>query len=63
MPNETNRLKIARRLASEGWTETDGGRHGVFKNPARPGVTIAVPRHRTVSPGVARDVAKKAGWI
>jgi hypothetical protein len=37
--------------------------HDKFANPARDGVLIIVPRHRTVSPGVARDIAKKAGWI
>jgi hypothetical protein len=29
---------------------------------ARQGVLFIAPRHRTISPGVARDIAKKAGW-
>ncbi len=61
--SETNRAKIVRRLEAEGWVGKAGGQHDVFKSPAHPGVTIAVPRHRSVSPGVARDVAKRAGWI
>jgi mRNA interferase HicA len=40
-----------------------GGNHDKFTNPNREGVLIIVPRHRVVSPGVARDIAKKAGWI
>jgi predicted RNA binding protein YcfA (HicA-like mRNA interferase family) len=40
-----------------------GGRHDKFEHPARPGVLIVVPRHREVSPGVARSIAKTAGWI
>jgi hypothetical protein len=32
-----------------------GGNHDKFTNPNREGVLIIVPRHRVVSPGVARD--------
>jgi predicted RNA binding protein YcfA (HicA-like mRNA interferase family) len=38
-----------------------GGAHDVFRHPVR-GV-IAVPRHRVLSPGVARSIAKTAGWL
>ncbi|MET0742824.1 MAG: type II toxin-antitoxin system HicA family toxin [Microvirga sp.] len=37
-------------------------RHDVYRNTAKPGV-ITVPRHRTLSPGVARSVARSAGWL
>ena len=60
---ETNRAKVVRRLEADAWVGTSGGRHDVFKTPSRPGATIVVPRHRTLSPGVARDIAKRAGWI
>ncbi len=63
MANDASRAKIVRRLEGEGWIGAPGGRHDVFKHPGQPGVTIAVPRHRTVSPGVARDISKRAGWI
>ena len=63
MANETDRAKVVRRLKSENWIGTAGARHDVFKNVGKLGVTIAVPRHRTLSPSVARDIAKKAGWI
>lgn len=59
---ETNTAKIIRRLESEGWTGRNGGRHDVFTHADMPGVRIVVPRHRTVSLGVVRDIAKKAGW-
>ena len=58
---ETNTRKIISRLGREGWINVSGGSHK-FKDDARPGVIIVVPRHRTRSPGVARSIAKLAGW-
>jgi predicted RNA binding protein YcfA (HicA-like mRNA interferase family) len=58
---ETSRSKIVARLERDGWQGHAGGRHDVFKHPARPG-RIIVPRHRTLSPGVARALARAAGW-
>jgi predicted RNA binding protein YcfA (HicA-like mRNA interferase family) len=63
MGNETNTRKIIARLEREGWIISHGGRHDKFDHPAYPNVTLILPRHREVSPGVARDIAKKAGWI
>lgn len=58
---ETNTAKIIRRLKNEGWVfERHGGAHDIYKHPERG--TIQIPRHRTVSPGVAQSIAKKAGW-
>jgi predicted RNase H-like HicB family nuclease len=37
------------------------GDHDVYKHPTRPG-RIIVPRHHTLSSGVARAIAKAAGW-
>jgi predicted RNA binding protein YcfA (HicA-like mRNA interferase family) len=59
---ETNRNKVVARLARDGWVGRHGGDHDVYKHPARPG-RIVVPRHRTLSPGVARVIAKVAGWL
>jgi predicted RNA binding protein YcfA (HicA-like mRNA interferase family) len=58
---ETNRSKVAARLEREGWQSRAGGAHDVYKHPARTG-RIIVPRHRTLSTGVARAIAKAAGW-
>ena len=58
---ESNTRKIIRRLEREGWVNESGGKHDVFKHPD--GRKIAVPRHRTQSPRVARSIAKVAGWI
>ncbi|HEY4942813.1 MAG TPA: type II toxin-antitoxin system HicA family toxin [Rhizomicrobium sp.] len=58
---ETDRSKIAARLLRDGWVVRHGGAHDVFKHPSRPG-RIVLPRHRSISPGVARAVAKQAGW-
>lgn len=58
---ETNRQSVARRLEREGWQCRNGGRHDIYKHPVRPG-RIVLPRHRVLSPGVAREIAKIAGW-
>jgi predicted RNA binding protein YcfA (HicA-like mRNA interferase family) len=60
---ETNTRKIVARLEREGWVKEAGGRHDKFTNAAKPGVLIVVPRHREQSPGVARSIAKSAGWV
>ena len=59
---EANRAKIVSRLAREGWINRGGGSHDVYTHLARPGSIISVPRHRILSPGVARAIAKQAGW-
>jgi predicted RNA binding protein YcfA (HicA-like mRNA interferase family) len=59
---ETDARKIVARLRREGWTNVGGGNHDKFSNTSRPNVLIIVPRHKVLSPGVARDIAKKAGW-
>jgi predicted RNA binding protein YcfA (HicA-like mRNA interferase family) len=59
---ETNRAKIVSRLTREGWELTrHGGEHDVYKHQVK-GV-ISVPRHRTLSIGVARSIAKAARWL
>jgi hypothetical protein len=60
---ETNRGKVVARLVWEGWVERHGGEHDVYTNPSRPGRIISVPRHGTLSIGVARKIAKEAGWL
>ncbi|HEY7664718.1 MAG TPA: type II toxin-antitoxin system HicA family toxin [Xanthobacteraceae bacterium] len=60
---ETNRAKVVARLGRDGWILLrHGGEHDVYGHPRKVGVVI-VPRHRTLSPGVARSIAKAAGWI
>jgi predicted RNA binding protein YcfA (HicA-like mRNA interferase family) len=45
-----------------GWTlARNGSEHDVYKHSSKAGIVI-LPRHRTVSPGVARSIAKAAGW-
>lgn len=60
---ETNTRKVIRRLEAEGWVNVGGGAHDRFKHPNQPGSLIVVPRHRELSIGVARSVAKSAGWV
>ena len=60
---ETNARKIVARLEKEGWTNIGGGRHDRFINKTRPDVMIIVPRHRELTPGVARSIARSASWI
>ncbi len=58
---ETSRAKVVRRLIAEGWTNMGGKEHDKFVKAGQP--SIQVPRHRTLTPGVARSIAKAAGWI
>lgn len=53
-----SRLRHALR---DGWIARRDGGHDVFKHPDRKG-RIVLPRHRELSIGVARAVAKQAGW-
>ena len=58
---ETNTAKIVRRLKSEGgFLGQPGAPPDTYTNPKRE--KIRVPRHRTVPPGVAQSIARKAGW-
>jgi predicted RNA binding protein YcfA (HicA-like mRNA interferase family) len=59
---ETNRGKVVARLEREGWMPRHGGDHDVYKHASKPG-RIVVARHRTLSIGVARMIAKAAGWL
>lgn len=60
MQHETNTGKIIARLKREGWENVGGTKHTKFRKVGR--LPIMVPRHRTVSPGVAQSIAKAAGW-
>lgn len=60
---ETNTRKIVTRLEREGWRNVGGGKHDRYEHEAHPDVMIVVPRHREQSPGVARSIARLAGWI
>jgi mRNA interferase HicA len=59
---ETNRAKIVARLEREGWQLRHGGKHDIYQHRRFPGRAIVVPRHRTLSPGVARQIARAAEW-
>ena len=59
---ETNTRKIIARLERDGWLKATGGKHDKYTHPGKPGVLIVVPRHREQSLGVARSIAKSAGW-
>jgi predicted RNA binding protein YcfA (HicA-like mRNA interferase family) len=60
---DTNARSIIKRLEAEGWRNVGGGSHDRFVHDDRPGDMIVVPRHREVSPGVGRSIAKAARWI
>ena len=62
MPPETDRRRVVQRLETEGWENRGGGHCDVYEHAVKPTVKIAIPRHRTLSPGVARQIAKLAGW-
>jgi predicted RNA binding protein YcfA (HicA-like mRNA interferase family) len=54
--------EIVARLERDGWTMEHGGAHDLFTNPAFPEKLIVVPRHKDLSIGVSRKIAKNAGW-
>ncbi len=60
---ETNARKVIDRLKAEGWNNMGGGSHDRFVRKDRPEMMIVVPRHRELSPGVARSIARAAGWL
>ena len=61
--HETDRAKVVARLLNDGWIlARHGAEHGIY-NRVPPPSAISVPRHRTLSPGVARQIAKGAGWV
>ena len=59
---ETNTRKIVAKLMAEGWLDIGGGSHDRFIHDEKRGVMITVPRHRELTPGTARSIAKAAGW-
>jgi hypothetical protein len=60
---ETNTRKVVAGLRSEGWVEIGGNKHDKHEHVDRPDLLIIVPRHKQLSPGVARSIARLAGWI
>jgi hypothetical protein len=63
MPNvETNRARIVSRLIREGWVSEGGAKHEKYAHAKRPGIKIMVPRHKSLTIGVARNIANAAGW-
>ena len=59
---ETNTRKVVARLKRDGWFIAHRGRHDIYEHAEKPG-GIQVPRHRELSSGVARSIARSAGWI
>ncbi len=59
---ETNRTRIVSRLISEGWLSEGGAKHEKFYHPERPGNKIMVPRHKDMTYGVAKSIARAANW-
>ena len=55
-------MKIVSRLQAEGWGCEGGAKHDKFSHPNRVH-KIMVPRHITLTRGVARVIAKAAGWL
>ena len=59
---ETKTDRIRRKLEKDGWhLARDGSGHDISRPLSLKGI-ITLPRYKTVSLGVARSIAKKAGW-
>ena len=61
MEIELVRARIVARLVREGWADRGGAKHDKFEKAGCQ--AVIVPRHRMLSPGVARSIAKGAGWL
>ena len=60
---DTATRRIRRRLEKDGWfLSRRGGAHDIYRHPEIEGI-VTLPRHRQVTPAVARSIARKAGWI
>ena len=60
---QTNSVQIRRRLEGDGWyLARHGSGHDIYRHPVITGI-ITLPRHRTISRGVARSIAEKADWL
>jgi predicted RNA binding protein YcfA (HicA-like mRNA interferase family) len=60
MQHETNTARIMAGLEKDGWENVGGTKHAKFRKSGH--LPIMVPRHRTVTPGVAQSIARAAGW-
>jgi hypothetical protein len=60
---EANTRKVVARLKVDLWIDVGGSKHDKFEHANRPDVLIIVPRHKQLSPGVARSIAGLAGWV
>lgn len=59
---ESKTTKVKQRLENDGWyLARNGANHDIYRHPTIPGI-VTLPRHRTLSPGVYRSIAKKANW-
>jgi len=59
---ECDRARVVTHLLRGGWISEGGTKHEKFAHPEKPGAKVMVPRHQTLSPGVARSIAKAANW-
>ena len=49
-------------LEREGWyLDRHGSSHDIYRHPRIKGI-ITLPRHPVLSIGMARSIARKAGW-
>jgi predicted RNA binding protein YcfA (HicA-like mRNA interferase family) len=60
---ETETRKIIARLRRDGWVDIGGSKHDKFEHVDRPDVLMVIPRHKQQSLGVARSIARLAGWV
>ena len=59
---ETRTSDLRRRLLKDGWyLDRHGADHDIYRHPTIMGI-ITLPRHKHLSVGVARSIAKQAGW-
>lgn len=64
--DENDRGEIVKHLTRDGWEQRksgSGGDHDIFKHPHPESELISLPRHRKLSPGVAKKIVKAINHV
>ncbi len=64
--DENDRGEIIKHLTRDGWEQRksgSGGDHDIFKHPHPESELVSLPRHRKLSPGVAKKIVKAINHV
>ncbi|MGH9791451.1 MAG: type II toxin-antitoxin system HicA family toxin [Candidatus Acidiferrales bacterium] len=62
LPRDVSGDQARRAFEQAGWIfDRQVGSHMILQNPERAPVTLSVPRHKTLKPGILRSLIRDAG--